>query len=191
MTEDIWTAARQRFDLGNPPGKDASYGDAVNWESLLQAVPDGEDLLLVTGDSDYISKLDDSLLADALSQEWANKKKSKVILYKNLTSLFKKYYPHIKLASELEKELAIADLVGSYTFVKTHAAIRQLEAYPDFSAEQARDLINAAVSNDQIYRIYDDEDVYEFFTQLAIDHKDDIDAEEWEHFWAMFSQGED
>jgi hypothetical protein len=52
MTEGIWTAARQRLDLGNPPGKDASYGDAVNWESLLDVVPDGEDLLFVTGDLD-------------------------------------------------------------------------------------------------------------------------------------------
>ncbi len=188
MTEDIWTAAQQRFDLGKPPGKDASYGDAVNWESLLDVVPDGEDLLFVTGDSDYSSKLDILLLADALLSEWKMKKKSTVTLYKNLNSLFKDKYPTIKLASELERELAIIDLATSSNFVQTHAAIRRLDAYTDFSADEARELINAAISNDQIHRIYDDDDVYEFFTQLAIDHEGDIDPEEWHYFWTTFGE---
>jgi hypothetical protein len=178
--------------LGKPPGKkDDPYGDAVNWESMLRIVPDGRDLLFVTSDSDYTSKLDDALMADALRREWADKKKSKLILYKSLTSLFKAKYPDIKLASELERELAIGALAGSTNFAQTHTALRRLDAYTDFTADEARDLMSAAVSNDQIYRIYDDDDVYEFFTQLAIDHEDDLDPEDLAYFWGVFGEVEE
>lgn len=51
-TPELWEAARHRVDLGNPPGKGGSHGDAVNWEALLQAVPQGEDMMIATGDSD-------------------------------------------------------------------------------------------------------------------------------------------
>jgi hypothetical protein len=80
FAEQIWQASRMRYDLGNPPGKKGSYGDAVNWESLLVAVPDGRDLLFVTADSDYISELDDSMLADTLLREWRSKKHSEISL---------------------------------------------------------------------------------------------------------------
>lgn len=186
LTEEIWTAARRRYDLGNPPGKEASYGDAINWESLLSAVPEDEDLLLVTGDTDFISKLDDSLLADALRAEWTAKKKTSVTLYKNLTSLFKDNYPDIKLASELEKELAVAALVGSQSFVGTHSAIQGLLQYTDFSPEHTNSLIRAANRNDQIYRIWDDEDVYDFFMTLAHEYEDAIDPDDLAEFRGTF-----
>jgi hypothetical protein len=48
VTPAILEAARQRFDLGNPPGKNRSYGDAVNWEALLTGVPNDHGLLFVT-----------------------------------------------------------------------------------------------------------------------------------------------
>jgi hypothetical protein len=188
MTPEVWTAAEMRSNLRNPPGKADSYGDAINWESLLADVPDGMDLMIVTADTDFISKLDPSLLAEVLRTEWANRKMSSVSLYRNLTSLFKKNYPDIKLASELEKELAIDALIGSPNFQRTHAAIQGLEQYADFSAEQALALIDAAINNDQIYRIFEDDDVYEFFTQIAIDHEDDLDAEMWDNFWNVFAR---
>jgi hypothetical protein len=188
MTSEIWTAAKMRFDLGNPPGKDDSYGDAINWESLLATVPDGRDLLIVTADTDFISKLDPSLLAEVLRNEWADRKMSSVSLYRNLTSLFRHNYPDIKLASELEKELKIDALVGSLNFQGTHSAIEDLDEYADFSPGQALALIDAAINNDQIHRIYDDDDVYEFFIQVAIDHEEDLDPEMWEAFWAIFNR---
>ena len=43
ITDELWECAKRRYDLGNPPGKDGSYGDAVIWESLLLKVPQGED----------------------------------------------------------------------------------------------------------------------------------------------------
>jgi hypothetical protein len=186
MTPEIWAAAKMRSDLGNPPGKADSYGDAINWESLLARDLDGLDLMIVTADGDFISKLDSSLLAEVLRNEWTSRKKSSVSLYKNLTSLFRQNYPDIKLASELEKELAIDALIRSTNFQRTHTAIRGLEQYADFSADQAIALIDAAVNNDQIHLLFDDVDVYMFFTQLAIDHEDDLDPETSEYFWSVF-----
>lgn len=37
--------ARLRMQVGNPPGKDGSLGDAINWELPLNGVPNGEDVL--------------------------------------------------------------------------------------------------------------------------------------------------
>jgi hypothetical protein len=54
------------MQLGNPPGKPGSCGDAVNWEALLQGCPNGEDLELVSEDRDYASPLDDTRMSGAI-----------------------------------------------------------------------------------------------------------------------------
>ena len=38
-TEEILRKSKLRFDLGKPPGKNKSYGDAINWECLMAYVP--------------------------------------------------------------------------------------------------------------------------------------------------------
>lgn len=47
VTDEIVDAARRRVDIGNPPGKKGSLGDAINWECLLRLCLVGEDLYLV------------------------------------------------------------------------------------------------------------------------------------------------
>ncbi len=37
--ESVVERAYMRYRIGNPPGKDNKYGDAINWECLLQEVP--------------------------------------------------------------------------------------------------------------------------------------------------------
>jgi hypothetical protein len=186
MTEEIWEAAQKRYDLGNPPGKGDSYGDAINWQSLLVDVPDEQDLLLVTGDSDFMSPLDPTLLADVLLTEWVEKKRAGITVYKTLTALFKDHYPDIRLASELERELVISRLIGSESFMQTHAAIAGVSQYVDFTPEQAQALIEAANRNTQIRRILEDEDVRQFFTDVANDFGDVIDPATLSEFWEYF-----
>jgi hypothetical protein len=186
MSPEIWNAAQQRYDLGNPPGKNDSYGDAINWESLIAAVPVGEDLLFVSADTDFASALEPGLLADALRSEWADKKDTAITLYKNLTALFRAHYPDIRLATELEKELAVGKLIGSESFLDTHEFISDVATYTDFSAEQAQALINAANRNLQIYWIREDSDVRAFFTRVAHDYQSVIDEQELDEFWAYF-----
>ena len=74
LIDEIWTAAQRRVLLGAPPGKPGSYGDAVNWESLLAEVPKRKRLVLVTADMDYMSRLDQTRLNEFLRDEWATAK---------------------------------------------------------------------------------------------------------------------
>jgi predicted nucleic acid-binding protein len=81
-------AARLRCDLGNPPGKSGSLGDAINWESILEGSPVGEDIFFVTDDKDYCSPLDERHFNLFLSREWHRINKSHLLFYSKLSALF-------------------------------------------------------------------------------------------------------
>lgn len=169
--------ARLRVDLGNPPGKNGSLGDAVNWELLLEKVPVGEDLYFVTEDRDFFSVLEETNFNEFLLHEWHSKKKSSLHYYKRLSSFFKDKFPDIKLATELEKELLIKQLVGSLSFATTHAAIAKLQKHSDFTDDQAAAIASAALFNSQILWILDDADVHAFMEGLLSSHKNVLDAD--------------
>ncbi|MDO8789801.1 MAG: PIN domain-containing protein [Sulfuritalea sp.] len=57
-TPELFGKAQMRMALGNPPGKNGSIGDAVNWMALIDAVPDGENLHVISEDGDFYSTLD-------------------------------------------------------------------------------------------------------------------------------------
>ena len=167
VSDEISTAANDRHRRGNPPGKKDSVGDALNWECLLGAVPEGEDLVLVTADKDYLSKLDATTLDEFLVDEWRDRKGSAISVYDSLTALFKAHYPNIRLAADLERNLAIEDLITSANFRKTHLAIQRLSAFADFTPEEAQALVEAANTNSQISHILEDDDVRTFYLALV------------------------
>jgi hypothetical protein len=167
LSTDIRSAAETRRLLGNPPGKKDSIGDAINWESLLSAVPDGEDLVLVSADRDYASKLDPRVADEFLSAEWSGVKHAELSLHDSLTAAFKDHYPAIHLAADLEKSLAIDALIATPSFRDTHLAIQRLSAFAEFTSEEAASMIEAAASNSQIRQIICDADVRLFYTTLA------------------------
>jgi predicted nucleic acid-binding protein len=168
LTDQILQAAQLRTFLGNPPGKAGSIGDAVNWESLLVTVPDGADLVLVTNDSDFKSKLDPNRLHQFLAAEWAGRKRSSVKLHATLRSALETHYPDIQLIPERdpEQELAIDELANAGSFAETHLAIRRLSRFAEFDTEQVTALANAAEDNSQIRGIMQDDDVFEFYDNL-------------------------
>lgn len=98
---DIMQQARDRMDLGNPPGKNGSLGDAVNWESLLHTVPKKTDLHFVTDDKDYSSPVAEEDFSSFLSGEWKKKKQSKIVYYKRLSG-FPAFSRTISLRSNLQ-----------------------------------------------------------------------------------------
>ena len=51
-------------------------GDAINWEILLQSVPNDEDLHIISDDGDFYSVIDDEKLNSFLENEWKEKKNS-------------------------------------------------------------------------------------------------------------------
>lgn len=83
--DEVVDKAYSRYKIGNPPGKDNKYGDAINWECLLNTVPDGEDLYLISSDKDYCSQLFDDMFNPFLKDEWERRKGSSIIFYSQLT----------------------------------------------------------------------------------------------------------
>jgi len=188
VSDDIVSKARFRVDVGNPPGKNGSLGDAINWEVLLSQVPMGEDLYLIADDKDYYSVLDENSLKDFLIDEWSATNKSDVNFYRRLSQFFKDHYPDIRMASELEKELDIKSLRESSNFAATHSAIARLSSYDEFSYSQVNELSRILDNNEQVNWIICDSDVFGFYADLVNKYREQIEAEYLEsveaHLWS-------
>lgn len=176
LSDAIYQAAARRHSVGDPPGKKDSLGDAINWESLLVVVPTDVELIIVSGDGDYASKLDNRLLDEFLAAEWKRIKGSRITLETGLTALFRSYYPDIQLAADLEKELAIDALIASPNFRSTHLAVQKLSNYVDFSPAQVKAIVEAAKTNNQVSQILADADVLALFSDLCTRYPDQIDV---------------
>ncbi len=100
-TPELIERARQRVELGNPPGKKGSTGDAVIWESLLAKTPDEEDIYIVSDDADFRSPLESGKLNEFLWQEWISKKQSELYFHRKLSEFFKEKFPEIHLKTEV------------------------------------------------------------------------------------------
>jgi uncharacterized protein YtpQ (UPF0354 family) len=152
-TNELLEFAKRRFDLGNPPGKNNSYGDALIWECLVSTVKPDTDLYLISDDKDFYSIIDNQKLNSFLKKEWDHRKKTKIYYYKKLSSFMMDKFPGSKFASEIRKEMFIQKLKNSPSFKDTRIALRGLSQYSDYTSEQLEVIILAAISNNQIYWI--------------------------------------
>jgi len=175
-----------RYKLGNPPGKNNSYGDAINWEILLEKIPVAQDLYFITDDKDFKSQFDQNKFNSFLSDEWIGKKKSNVVFYNQLSVFFKENYPQIILREEETKNKLINALAVSTNFSTTHIIISLLSEYADFPANQILLLIEIAISNNQVYWIAEDDDVYSFFRNLIKGKIDLLDTDTFNKFLEHF-----
>lgn len=166
FTEELYQKAKQRMELGNPPGKKSSIGDRVNWETLLNSDEILNDLYVISDDGDFFSKLNKSKPKEFLKDEWMDKKDGNLIVYTNLSSYFKDHFPDIKLASQIEIEDVINSLASSTNFSDTHYHIGRLNKYSDFSLSQAKNLFQIFFGNNQVRYILSDEDVLFFYENL-------------------------
>ncbi len=111
LNDEIINKAKNRYIRGNPPGKKNSYGDAINWETLLSEVKNNEDLYFISGDSDYFSEIDSNEFSPFLQREWGKNKNSKIIFYKFISKFINKEFPEIKITKDdvtSEKDAYIA-----------------------------------------------------------------------------------
>lgn len=177
-----------RYKLGNPPGKENSYGDAVNWITLLEKVPSGEDLFFVSSDKDYRSTLNDHKLNNFLAHEWENTKKSQLFFYTSLTSFLNEHIKDIRLKTETEKSNLIEQLRNSGYFETTHKIVQKLEDYSHWSDDQVIQLFAAADYNNQVYAIIRDNDIERFFLRLYNEHSETINKHE-EFTWLLEKLG--
>ena len=175
ITDNLVQESKLRFDLGNPPGKNKSYGDALNWESLLKNVDDDSDLYFIADDKDYFSEIDSSNFNKFLLKEWNRKKGTNIKFYKTLSDFFKDIFPDIKLATELEKDLLIANLEASGNFYSARRILQKLSKFETFSTEQSNQILTSSLSNNQIFWISDDEDINEMLYSIVDNNVDKID----------------
>jgi predicted nucleic acid-binding protein len=182
VTDDVLVQAKRRHDLGNPPGKKDSYGDAVNWECLLASVPSGIDLYFITDDQDYRAVGNQEEFSPFLRREWSTKKDSEVIFFGRLSAFFKAQFPDIQMAAELEKELLIQNLVRSSTFERTRKTLRGLVRFSDFTDAQLDEIVTAAISNNQVYWIAGDADINRYLKKLIVGNESRVDARKMEKY---------
>jgi len=169
-THDLVKAALLRYEMGNPPGKDRKYGDAINWLSLLEYVPEGNDLFFVGADGDFQSVIDKNRFNQFLLDEWKTIKKSELYFFKSLTEFFNTHLQAIQLKNELvadqEKDMLISSLECSGSFAQTHGIVAQLSVFKTWTDNQVRRIHDAVENNSQVGMISGDADVDEFLNSL-------------------------
>lgn len=178
-SEKYYNEAKARYELGNPPGKQGSYGDSVNWVTLLSELDNKQDLFFISDDKDFKSPLDELLLNSFLIEEWEVKKKSKIYFYTKLSDFFGEHHKDIQLKVEEDKNNLILKLRNSPNFVSSHAIVWKLSKYVSFTDEQIRELVSIAVNNSQVYSILSDSDISVFYSKLLENKSTIIDSNEY------------
>ncbi len=167
--------AKDRMQLGKPPGKNGGYGDAVNWELLLDKVPINEDIVLISRDGDFSSKMFGTEPCSFLEKEWKKNKKSKVYLYNSLSEFFEQHDIDIRIEEEKIKNELIQALNDSGNFSSTHHIITRLSKFDVFDKDQAKEVARAMLENCQVNWISDDSDIKSFYKDILTDKLDIFD----------------
>jgi hypothetical protein len=113
LRQEIRERAHRRFLHGCPPRKtsDTSYGDAINWEWMIEcAIRNSAELVIVSRDADYgITHENKSYINDHLRQEFSNRvsQRRKLLLYTKLSDALK----HFKVAVTQEQVQAEAEFI--------------------------------------------------------------------------------
>jgi arsenate reductase-like glutaredoxin family protein len=131
-SDEILLRAQFRTLKGNPPRKDNnSFGDAINWELLLQFCLD-DDLVIVSGDGDYSSTLDSQKIDEFIEFEWAKYTDKKLTLFTSFGEFLNKINKSRVIASEEIKEEK--SLVEQYTNSPSEIDSELLEHLLEFLA---------------------------------------------------------
>jgi hypothetical protein len=114
-SEAIIERAKLRHIKGNPPKKDNdnSYGDAINWESILE-YGTNDDFVIITKDPDYLEKgSKGKMLNRVLVKEWKEKTKNKLTYHLSIGTFI----------NDFEKK----DLISKSTILKESYSIPVLD----------------------------------------------------------------
>lgn len=171
---EVFAEANMRLTIGNPPGKEGSIGDAINWTLLLQTVPDGEPLHVISEDGDFYSTLNENAAHPFLAAEWQERKGSTLHVYRTLSAFMKEHFDGVAFPFDREKDSLIDDLSSSGTFATTHEIIAKLESFSYFSLKEVERILAAAVENNQFGWIVTDSDVSDFLNRVAVPRVESI-----------------
>jgi hypothetical protein len=167
-TSELFSIANMRMAIGNPPGKNSSIGDAINWTILLSNVPNKEPLHIISEDGDFYSSLNEDAVHPFLEEEWRRRKESPLYVYRTLSAFMKVHFDGVAFTFDKTKEALIDDLVTAGSFATIHQLIAKLETYSYFSLKEVECILAAAVENQQFGWIVTDKDVSDFLNRVAI-----------------------
>lgn len=178
VTKEIFEAASMRMALGNPPGKNKSLGDSINWLILKEAVPDDEDIHIISEDGDFYSMLDEDQAHPFLVEEWSKQKVGTLYVYRTLSAFMKEHFDGVAFSFDKDKEALIDSLREAGAFAVTHEIIGKLENYAYFSLKEVVRILDAALENNQFGWIVTDHDVSDFLNRIAVPHMANITSDE-------------
>ncbi len=158
--------ARLRMSVGNPPGKNNSLGDAINWECLLAAVPDHTDLFMISGDKDYSSVFSEDDLSDFLRDEWERRKQSTIHFYRRLSGFCQEQLPTIGIANLRDRDFLVRELASSQSLADVHKYVSKLRSYPEFTAAQVNGMVVAIFHNQRVAWAITDDEIRSFWLDL-------------------------
>ena len=173
-SDQIYDAAQRRTSIGNPPGKHQSIGDAINWLILLDNVPNGEDIHIISADGDFYSTLDDQRVHPFLEEEWRKKKDSKIYVYRTLSQFVNEHFDGVAFSYDKEKDELIDHLAEIGSFAGTHNVISKLETHAYYSLGEVQRILDAVFSNDQVGLIISDYDVSDFLNRIAVPRRQEL-----------------
>jgi hypothetical protein len=139
-------AARERKELGNPPGKKADpIGDQLTWTLLLDKASEIEELWIISMDGDYIVDFKgkcflNSFLMDELLQK---NKKIKVHCFDTLAEGFDSFNSARKIKS-LPKKDELMEIASEEKTVTDWSSI--------FNAVSGQSIINSGIFSDQFIK---------------------------------------
>lgn len=191
-TEEIRASAIMRSHKGNPP-YDEKVGDSLIWESLLSFMPKRAELIFVANDK---RAWGEAGFDKWLEREFKNKTRGKIFYSNRLSDI-----PNLTVEEqekirkeELEnlKQNAIYDFINSPSFVSAGERAHRLLKYTElFTLEDYRQIINASISNHEIYQSFFTTTPLMMLTsgkdgyvKKEIEH---IDADVWEQFSKTYS----
>ena len=178
VTDQIYEKASMRSALGNPPGKNDSIGDAVNWNLLLESVPDNDDVHVISEDGDFYSTLDDQKAHPFLVEEWERVKGAHLFVYRTLSGFMSEHFDGIAFSFDKDKEALIEALFDSGSFARTHSIVAKLENYRYFSVKEVVRILDAVDANNQFSGIITDYDVSDFLNRIAVPHIGNVTSAE-------------
>ena len=187
-TEDIYNRATKRVYLGDPPGKNYSTGDAINWLSLLQEVPDGSDLYFIGGDKDFSSGIDTNTFNSFLLREWQQEKGSHVYYYfRGLGRFFKDHYPHVIYAADFLRKNLIEELQRSQSFRQSRRVLQELKDFEHFTTEELEAFAYAILFNEHVLWIRQEAVVDDIISRMVRQYAHLLDEETLAQIRAYYS----
>lgn len=176
-TNKYLAAAKSRFELGTPPGKDGSYGDAINWTGLLVGLKGKDDLFFISDDKDFKSPFSSNEMSSYLIEEWRTNQHSNIYFYPRLSDFFRNNHQDIQLKIEEEKNKWVEELESSPNFAYTHHVVARLATFSNFTDNQITRLGQIAISNSQVNSILNDEDIKDFYQRILKNKYDLLDSD--------------